>query len=79
MRVLKQLLFAAAVVICFSMAASAQGQDGKKVPDKKNPPIIVVPTPNKDRDKDKDKPKNDNKKPGMAYLRQKDENQAEII
>ena len=77
MKLVKPLLFAAAVVICFSITGLAQNQDPKKVPPKGTPPIIVVPTPNKD--KDKDKPKNDNKKPGMAYLRQRNEDQAEIV
>ena len=57
MKTLKQLLFAVAVMICFSMTASAQ-KDGDKPPPKAPPPIIIVqpkPTP--------DKPKDDKKKP----------------
>ena len=82
MKVLKQLLFAAAVVICFSMTASAQ-QDGKKVPPKNpdNIPKIIVTPKNDDRNKPKNNEdkRNDKKKPESAYLRQEGEDQAEAV
>lgn len=68
MKTLKQLLFAGAVMICFSMTGSAQEGD-KKTPPKKDPPIVIV----KDKDKPKedkpkeDKPKDDKKKP-QAFI-----------
>jgi hypothetical protein len=74
MRVLKQLLFAVAVMICFSITASAQRQDEKKnPPPKKTPPVIVVPPKNDDKNKPKDDRNNDNrndnkKKPEGFYL-----------
>ena len=60
MKTLKQLLFAVAMMICFSMTASAQKEGDKKPPPKKDPPVVIV----KDKDKPKeDKPKDDKKKP----------------
>ena len=60
MKTLKQLLFAVAMMICFSMPASAQKEGDKKPPPKKDPPVVIV----KDKDKPKeDKPKDDKKKP----------------
>lgn len=83
MKVLKQILFAAAVMICFSMTASAQSQNDKRnPPDKKNPPVIVVePKKPKDSDKPKenDRPKDDKKKPESAYLKSSNENEIEIV
>ena len=65
MKTLKQLLFAVAVMICFSMTASAQKEGDKKTPPKKDPPIVIV----KDKDKPKeDKPKDDKKKPQAFIL-----------
>ncbi len=63
MKTLKQILFAAAVMICFSMSASAQKEGDKNNPPKKpkDPPVIVV-KPKDDKPKD-DKPKDDKKKP----------------
>lgn len=66
MKILKQLLFAVAIMFCFSIAASAQKQDDKKP--KKDPPVVVV----KEKDpKKEDKPKkekDDNvKKPPMEF------------
>ncbi|MGI8788206.1 MAG: hypothetical protein ACR2HG_10645 [Pyrinomonadaceae bacterium] len=69
MRTLKQLLFAVAVMICFSMTASAQKDGDKKPPPKKDPPIIVV-EPKKPKD---DKPKDDKKKPEAFVLYFKNE------
>ncbi len=61
MKTLKHLLFALAVMICFSMTASAQKEGDKKPPPKKDPPVVVV-KPKDDKPKD-DKPKDDKKKP----------------
>ncbi len=64
MKTLKQLLFAVAMMICFSMTASAQKEGDKKPPPKKDPPVVIV----KDKDKPKeDKPKDDKKKP-QAFI-----------
>jgi hypothetical protein len=83
MKVLKQLLFAMAVMICFSITASAQNQDEKKnPPDKKNPPVIVVePKKPKENEKPKedDKRNNDKKKPESAYLKFSNGNEIEVI
>ncbi|MDQ3062863.1 MAG: hypothetical protein M3R14_08395 [Acidobacteriota bacterium] len=67
MKTLKQLLFAVAVMICFSMTASAQKEGDKKPPPKpKDPPVIVV-EPKTPKPKD-DKPKDDKKKPQAFIL-----------
>ncbi len=64
MKTLKQLLFVVAMMICFSMTASAQKEGDKKPPPKKDPPVVIV----KDKDKPKeDKPKDDKKKP-QAFI-----------
>ena len=81
MKVLKQLLFAVAVMICFSITASAQNQGDKKPPPKEKPPVIVV-EPKKPKENDKPKennPNNDKKKPGFAYLRASNENEMEVV
>lgn len=59
MKTLKQLLFAIALIVGFSLTASAQRDNGdKKPPPKPSPPVIVVPPkPPKD-----EKPKNDDKR-----------------
>ena len=65
MNTLKQLLFAAVVMICFSMTALAQKEGDKNPPPKDKPPVIVI----KDKDKPKDdKPKEDKKKPQAIIL-----------
>ena len=56
MKILRQLIFMALVVIGFSMTAMAQRDDDKNRPKKPDPPQIVVP----DKDRPKDRPKNDN-------------------
>ena len=74
MKVLKQILFAVAITICFSLTASAQKQDpDKKPPEKKNRPEIDV-VPKEDKNKPKDEKKDDNnnrdngkRKPQFAY------------
>jgi hypothetical protein len=81
MKVLKQILFAVAITICFTLTASAQKQDDKKPPEKKNPPEIeVVPKDRpKDRPKEEDKPKNDKKKPQTAYLKISNEDNIRVV
>ncbi len=70
MKTLKQLLFAIAVMTCFSMTASAQKDGDKKPPPKKDPPVVVV----KDKDKPKDeKPKDEKKKPQAIIFYNRDE------
>jgi len=67
MKTLKQLLFAVAVMICFSMTASAQQKEGdKKPPPKKDQPVVLV-KPKDDKPKE-DKPKDDKKKPQAFIL-----------
>lgn len=69
MKILKQLLFMALVIIGFSMAAMAQNQDDNKNRPPKDPPKINVP----DKDRPKDRPRDDGnsnrpKKPEEAIL-----------
>lgn len=62
---IKQILFTAIMIIGFSVAASAQKDDGKKdPPPKPKPPVIVV----KPKDPPKDPPKDDNGKKPTASL-----------
>jgi len=70
MKVLKQILFAIAVTICFSITVSAQkGQDDKK-PKNPDPPKIKVVPKEGDKPKGDDRPKGDDKKkPQSAYLK----------
>jgi hypothetical protein len=72
MKVLKQILFAFAVMICVSVTASAQkdGDDRKNTPKKEKPPVIVVPDNKKPKDNDKPKDRDkDKRKPESAYLK----------
>ncbi len=62
MKTLKHLLFALAVMICFSITASAQNEGDRKTPPKKDTPVVIVKDKDKDKPKD-DKPKDDKKKP----------------
>lgn len=78
MKILKQLLFAIAVTICFSLTASAQKGDDKK-PKNPNPPQIIVKPKDSDKPKENDKPKDDKKKPNSAYLRSFDKYKIEIV
>jgi hypothetical protein len=77
MKFLKQILFMALLVVCFSMTTMAQRDNNQNRPDK-DPPVIEP----KDKDKPKDRPKdNDNnsnrpKKPRDGYL--ENEYQTEI-
>jgi hypothetical protein len=71
MRVLKQFIFMALVVIGFSMTAMAQRQDdNQNRPPKQNPPVIIPP--DKDRPKPDRPPGNNNnnrpKKPQEAIF-----------
>ena len=82
MKLLKQLLFAFAVMICFSMTASAQkdGDDRKDTPKKEKPPVIIVPDkkPKEDKPKDNDRD-NGKKKPNSAYLKSSNEDEVEFV
>jgi hypothetical protein len=71
MKVLKQILFALAVMICVSVTASAQKDgDDKKTPKKEKPPVIVVPDNKKPKENDRPKDRdNDRKKPESAYFK----------
>ncbi len=67
MKTLKQLLFAVAVMICFSITASAQKEGDKKPPPKpKDPPVIVVEP--KDKKPKDEKPKDDKKTPPASIF-----------
>ncbi len=61
---LKQLFFAAALVIGISITASAQKEGDKKPPPKEKPPIIV---PNPDKKPKEDKPKGDKKPQAFIF------------
>ena len=65
MKILKQLIFAVAVVFCVSITASAQKDEGK-TPKKGNPPIIVPggKKPKEDKPKDEDR----RKKPQINFF-----------
>jgi len=67
MKTLKQILFAAAVMICFSITASAQKDGDKKTPPKDGKPPVIVVEPKDKKPKD-EKPKDDKKKPQMFIL-----------
>jgi len=70
MKTLKQILFAVAVMICFSITASAQKEGDKKPPPKQDPPVIVVEPKDKKPKEEKpkeEKPKDDKKKP-QAFI-----------
>lgn len=74
MKILKKLLFTITVLFCFSIAAAAQNQDGKKQQPKKDPPVVPV----KEKEKPKeDRPKNEKddrvKKPEMAFYLSKNQ------
>lgn len=71
MKTLKNILFAAAVMICFSMTASAQkeGDKNNPPPKDKNPPVIVI----KPKDPPKDPPKDDKKKPQAVIIYNRNE------
>lgn len=76
MKILKQLLFTIAVMLCFSIAASAQKQDDKKP--KKDPPVVVVKDKEKPKEGKPKKDKDDNvKKPGMEFYLS--ENRIELV
>lgn len=64
MKILKQLLFTAALMVGFSTIASAQKEGDKNPPPKKDPPVVVV-EPKKPKE---EKPKEEKKKPPQAYV-----------
>lgn len=65
MKEFKKILLGIALIIGFSMTASAQSNDNKNRPPKDKPPVVPV-EPKKPKD---EKPKNDNrgKKPEMSF------------
>ncbi|MBS1797988.1 MAG: hypothetical protein JSS81_29480 [Acidobacteria bacterium] len=77
MKVLRYFLMTVLVVIGFSVAAMAQGQDNNNRPKKPDPPQVVPP----DKNRPRDPPPNDNnnsnrpKKPDFAvlYVKKSDE------
>lgn len=78
MKILKQLLFTIAVMLCFSIAASAQKQDDKKPPPKKNPPVVVVEDKKPKKEEQPKKDKDDNvKKPPIEFFLS--ENRIELV
>jgi hypothetical protein len=77
MRVLKQILLTAGLVIGIAISASAQsgGDQPKKPPQKPPPPVIKVP------DKPPPKPREDKSKgkPGMEFAIVKRESDSELV
>jgi hypothetical protein len=68
-RILIQIFFAVAVMVCFSMTAMAQ-QDGEKKPrPPKEPPPVIVPgdKPKKPPKDDKPKDEKDKKPEAMVF------------
>jgi len=68
-KTLKHSLFAVALVVGFSMTATAQKEGDKKTPPKEKPPVIVV---NPEKKPKEDKPKDD-KKPGAMIFGNREE------
>jgi hypothetical protein len=69
MKVLRQILLLTAIMIGFSLTATAQRQDPKKDPPPKQDPPKIRVEDKKDKDKPKDDRKNnDKKKPEMAFV-----------
>lgn len=71
MKVLKQFLFAAAVMICLSLTASAQkNQDDRKNTPPKDSKLTIPVAPKDDKKpKGNDRPKDDRKKPESVFFR----------
>lgn len=68
-KILTQIFFAVAVMVCFSMTAMAQ-EDEKRARPPKEPPPVIVPgeKPKKEKPKE-EKPKDEkNKKPGSIVF-----------
>lgn len=65
MKNLKQTLLAIALVVGFSLTASAQNNDQKKPPPKEKPPVVPVEPkkPKEDKPKDSDR----GKKPQISF------------
>lgn len=77
MKVLRQSILFAALVIGFALTASAQRQDDKKPPPKENRPTIPVKPKNDEKKPDKPKDdKNDRRRPGMALAISSDEEES---
>lgn len=79
MKVLKQILFAIAVMICFSITASAQKQDDKKPPKNQETPKIKVVPKEGEKPKGNEKPKDDKKKPQSAYFKSTDKEEMILV
>lgn len=67
MKILKQLIFAVALIVCVSVSVSAQKDEGKR-PKKGNPPIIVVGNDGKKPKEDKPKEDDRRKKPQINFF-----------
>lgn len=69
MKNFKQLIFAIAVVVGFSITASAQQNDGKKIPPKDKPPVIIPKDkPKEDKPRDDRNKDNKGKKPELFFM-----------
>jgi hypothetical protein len=71
MRVLRQILFTAAMVIGVALTASAQSSEQPKRPPPKDPPPKVVVPQDKKPPPPRDDKKGDGKKPGLAWIEPK--------
>ncbi len=71
MKVLRQFLLLTAILIGFSLTATAQKQqDEKKTPPKEDPPKIKIEPKKPDKPKDDKKDNKDNKdRPELVYLK----------
>ena len=73
MKILRHILFAAAILVGFSTMALAQKEgDKNNPPPKKDPPVVVVKDKDKDKPKD-EKPKDNKKKPQALILFSREE------
>jgi hypothetical protein len=73
MKILKQILLMAVVVIGFSITAMAQKDDDKNRPKKPDPPVIVAPDKDRPKDNNNNNDNNNNrpKKPQEAIFESK--------
>lgn len=77
MKVLRQITLFAALMIGFSLTATAQRQDDQKKPPPKDPPPKIKVEPKKPDKPNDDKRNDDRRRPGMAFFLESDE--AEIV
>lgn len=68
MKVLRKMIFLAAITVGFSLTATAQRQDDKKPPPKDPPKIRVEDKKDKPKDDKRDDRRNDNRRPAMAFI-----------